>query len=355
MDKLEKVERLRERADVTYEEEGNTGTYTATVVGPDGKTYTDTQEVELAAKILRIKGVDRFETSIKVAKYLKEEVLKVDKYSTIVLSTGLNYADALSGSYLANVNEAPMLLIGKDTQNVIDFVKENLASDGTIYILGKQGAVPDEWLEGLESFNQIRLGGATRFETNLEILNELDFSGGKIMVCTGWNFADSLSASALDMPVLLVEKKLSDAQKEFLSGLNGGRVDFYIAGGTNAVGDAVVEELSAYGSIVKRYAGEDRYETSILMAEDNFIDPKGVLLAYGYEFADGLSGGVLAAKLGYPLVLSDSIVADAEKAADYVEDEHIRNGIVLGGTARITDDIVRMIFDMAEDDVIEIY
>lgn len=52
---------------------------------------------------IRINGDTRYETSMKTADSLKKS-LGVDKFNTVIVAYGDDYADALSGSYLAKKN-----------------------------------------------------------------------------------------------------------------------------------------------------------------------------------------------------------------------------------------------------------
>ena len=153
---------------------------------------------EAAGEFTRISGENRFETAFRVADALKAE-LGVDKFQTVIIASGTSFADALSGSYLANVKHAPILLSYNDTYNnkAKEYIRDNLAPGGTVYILGGTAAVPKSMESGLEGFNVRRLAGKDRFETNLLILREAGVpEGTKVLVCTGTNFADSFSAFA---------------------------------------------------------------------------------------------------------------------------------------------------------------
>ena len=113
-----------------------------------------------------------------------------------------------------------LLLIDKGhAQDVRDYIRQNLSNDGNVYVIGGSTAVPNEWMAGI-SFE--RLGGSNRYETNLMILGEAGVDKkSEIMVCTGMNFADSLSVSATGNPILLVGSSLSDSQKEYLGTFQG--------------------------------------------------------------------------------------------------------------------------------------
>ena len=81
---------------------------------------------------LRIYGKDRYETAFLVADSLKQS-LGIEKFQAIVVASGLDFADALSGSYLANCKNAPILPVSKPTINkASDYILENLAPGGTV-------------------------------------------------------------------------------------------------------------------------------------------------------------------------------------------------------------------------------
>lgn len=297
----------------------------------------------------RLAGSNRWETAIQIAEQLKK-TQKIEKFQTILVASGNNFVDALAGSYLSTAQNAPILLswgnggnyAHLDTEN-IEYIKANLAENGTVYILGGTAAVPELYEAGLAGLNVRRLNGANRFETNLQILQTAGVpAGSEILVCTSTNYADSLSASATGKPVLLVwneRKSLTDEQKTWLEGLTD--CTFTIIGGETAVCAELKEALGAYGE-VNRLNGANRFDTSVLVAETYFSAPEALVLTYGNDFPDGLCGALLAHTMHAPLVLC---MADYEQAAaDYAADNAITSGIVLGGESRLSADSVAKVF-----------
>ena len=161
----------------------------------------------------------------------------------------------------------------------------------------------------------------------------------EILICTGNSFADSLSASAVGKPILLVGSALTEGQKAFLE---SSASEFIIIGGTNTVGETVENQLSEYGG-AERLSGETRYETSVMVAERFFTKPGAAVLAYAKNFPDGLCGGPLAYAMGAPMILT---ATGSEAAADaYASENGITSGIVLGGNGLISDGSCQKIFD----------
>jgi putative cell wall-binding protein len=294
-------------------------------------------------KVLRVQGDNRYETAFQAANLVKAK-LGAEKFNCIVVASGTNFADALPGSYLATMNQAPILLVNKHTvQDVADYIYENTYSGAYVYILGGEAAVPAELDALLENeFTVRRLAGANRYETNLLILEAAGVATEDVLVCTGRDFADSLSVSALGRPILLVNKSLTDSQKAWLGKLESNTL--YVIGGKNAVSQSIEEELANYSyGYVERIEGSNRYETSLKVAETFFpVEADNVVLAYGHNFPDGLCGGVLAYNMNAPLILTRD--NSLSFAAEFAAARAVATGAVLGGPGLIADSTVQQIF-----------
>ena len=294
----------------------------------------------------RISGESRCETAYETADMLKE-VLGVEKFSSIIIANGDNFADALAGSYLAARKSAPILLYrGAFEDENLAYITENLASGGTVYILGGTAAVPQSMEDALKGFKVKRLYGENRFETNLKILEEAGVTGQEILICTGWEFADSLSASATGLPILLVNNvsgKVTDDQAAFLKAHADNT--YTIVGGSAAVSNELEEMIeSTIERQVGRIYGETREQTSAKVAETYFTGPDCVILAYSRNFPDGLCGGPLAYAMNAPLLLVNT--RNEAAAAAYVKANGIEKGVVLGGTGVVSDESGKIVFGM---------
>lgn len=283
---------------------------------------------ELLEDVFRISGQNRFETAFLIADQMKLS-LGIEKFDAVIVASGTNFADALSGSYLAAVKNAPILLSFNEEYNerAKEYIWANLNPGGTVYILGGTGAVPASMEEHLDDFTVKRLAGGNRFETNLAILEEAGIGDKPVLVCTGLSFADSLSASASELPILLVWNDLTEGQKALLEGL-GGDNPLYIIGGETAVSTGMEAQVAAYGD-VKRIGGSNRFETSVMIAREFFEAPEAVVLAYAWNYPDGLCGGPLAAVLDVPLILT--MPDYSQQAESYAREVNIQGGTVLGG------------------------
>lgn len=296
------------------------------------------------ADVTRVWGDNRFETSFAIADYIREQDMD-GKFDAIMIASGKNFPDALSGTYLAARINAPILMAGnRDDAALVSYIRSYLHENGKIYILGGENAVSLSLDEKLKDYDIQRLSGGDRFDTNLMILNEAAITGGEILVCTGLDFADSLSASATGLPIFLINNKtgkLTESQKSFLTQLTN--PTFTVIGGEKAVSEAIASQISNYGTL-RRIGGSNRLETSRLIADTYFKEPKTVVFAYAKNFPDGLCGGPLAHELGGPVILT--IKGKEKLASEYVQSADVSSGIVLGGEKIIPDGSVRQIYGL---------
>lgn len=328
----------------TVKEEGEM-TYTCTVCGG---IYIEAIPTLVESGVKRVYGSTRYQTAILQANELKA-LLKVDKFDAVIVATGKNFADALSGAYLGYVKKAPILLVdGSSINEVKDYIKKNLVSGGTIYLLGGEAVVPSDVTAGMSEFTPKRLFGATRYETNIEILKEAGVKSEDVMICDGNNFADSLSASAAKRPIFLVNKSLNQTQRDYLDTLRTRK--YYLVGGTGALPEALESDINTNFGGTTRLGGKDRYETSVKIAEALFSAPSKAVLAYGDNYPDGLCGGTLAAYMEAPLLLVRNDKAATTEG--YISSEEVKSGIVLGGPSLISDDSTRSIFGLNDTDQI---
>ncbi len=318
--------------------------------GPMSGVVAVHKDPVIDADVIRVAGETRYSTALATAEATKES-MGVDKFSNIIIASGENFADALAGSYLAKVKKAPIIMTnGSNSADIKAYIDQNMESAGTIYILGSTATISQSVEDALAGYNVKRLSGATRYDTNIAILKEAGVKNQEILVCSGAIFADSLSASAVGKPILLVDNSkgdLTDAQKEFLSAQNISK--YYIIGGTPTISEELMSKISEYGN-VERVSGETRYETSVAIANRFFYKPDTAVIAYAENFPDGLSGGPLAMSMNAPLILTKE--GNSRVAEIYVGTNNITKGYILGG-ANVVDDAT--IEDIFNTNTVEVY
>ncbi|WP_053216157.1 cell wall-binding repeat-containing protein [Guptibacillus hwajinpoensis] len=246
----------------------------------------------------RLSGDNRYKTAIEISKDGWQ-----DGADTVVLSRGYEFPDALAGAPLAYQLDAPILLTDDKilTKETADEIKRLGAKK--VIILGSNNAVRPAVEKELinKGLKTERIGGEDRFETAQLIAKKLDSSSDKAVVAYGYNFPDALAvapyAAKEGMPILLTrDNKLPDYTKEALADTK----ETIVVGGDDVVQKNVYDQLPGH----KRLAGDDRYETAAEII--GYFDDKAQTgyVATGVNFADALTGAVLAAKNDSPLLLA---------------------------------------------------
>jgi putative cell wall-binding protein len=296
------------------------------------------------AEVSRYAGSTRYDTSLEIAEQLKA-LSGSNKFNTVIVAYGNDFADALSSSYLSYVNDnAPIILVDSTNETRIkNYIDANLAEDGKVYIIGGTGVVSSKFETSLrnEAYTVKRLSGADRYLTNIEILKEANVNKEELLICSGLDYADGISASAAKKPILLVGTSLTSAQRQYLRSIEG--ENMILIGGTGAVTETVESELKALGKdTTTRIYGRTRYETSLEVARQLIgTDATTVTLACGDDYPDGLSGGPLAMKLGSALVIVNG--SNTKMASEYVKQLTVDTFSILGGKAILPDAAIKMI------------
>ncbi|WP_304206444.1 leucine-rich repeat protein [Peptostreptococcus russellii] len=185
-----------------------------------------------------------------------------------------------------------------------------------------------------------RVEGKTRIHTATEISKKYFKNADKVILVSSTQLADSLispvHAKRLDSPILLSGKDFLDKSVlDELKRLNTSSVD--IVGGENSIGENVVKELENNGIKVNRIAGEDRYKTSIKLAEQMYKDSKydEVFVVDGTNIADGLSVANFSTKVNAPVILTSPEKID-KSAIDFMNAKSIKKVHIIGGTNSVS-------------------
>ncbi|MCA1060812.1 cell wall-binding repeat-containing protein [Rossellomorea aquimaris] len=278
-------------------------------------------------QIDRVSGVDRYETAIKVSKQ------GWNSADTVVIAVGNNFPDALAGAPLADKYNAPILLVTEDS--VPYSVKEELKrlNPNKAYILGGDSVIAPSVENQIKNLGikSIRVAGENRYETAAKIAELV--GGSQVIVTYGKDFPDSLAiapvAASKSMPILLTEKNyVPEETKKALSKYQSS----ILVGGTGVVSENVKNQLPR----ATRISGKDRYETATKVAEKYYSGSNSTVIAAGDSYADALTGSVLAAKKGSPVMLvqSNNVPTSVKSTVDKLG---INQFTIIGGTSVISE------------------
>lgn len=254
------------------------------------------------SSVSRLAGDNRYVTAIRVCRE------HFDASDTVVLASGENFPDALTGSVLAAHYSAPMLLVS-DRLDVLEVVTDELKrlSVKEVIILGGEKAVSSYIEEALlkENFMTRRIAGNNRYETAHQIALEVGVEDGHVFVTSSVSFPDALSigpvAARDGTPVLLSHPSLLIHELEAaLFGL--GVQDITLIGGPKAISEDVETRLGEDFN-VSRVFGEAREDTAVAVASSYFDAVDSLLFASGNNFPDALVCGYAGAVSSSPVLL----------------------------------------------------
>jgi putative cell wall-binding protein len=246
-----------------------------------------------------LSGQDAYQTGAAIAKAVNSGTV-----DSVVLTSGITFQDALSGSVLAKQKNAPILLVDrtvKSSGDAFDYIKSHLKKDGTLYILGGTGIIPTEFETALNQlgYNKIiRRGGWDQYATALLIAEEKQaLIGTPVVIAYGENFPDALSFSSFaankGWPILLTQKaSLPDKVKEYLTAQNP--TDVYIAGGTGVISDTAEQQVQGVvpSAKIHRILGWDQFDTSMAIAKEFAPSPNHIYVASVEAFAIGMNPNI---------------------------------------------------------------
>lgn len=282
----------------------------------------------------RFSGTDRYEVAENVASN------GWNSAETIFVVNSMAFADALSASPLAYKYDAPILLTRKDSIPDSTLNKIKALKPSKIVIVGGTGSVNQTVETKLKSItgDVSRIDGKDRFEVAKKIAQNLGTSD-KAVVTNGLIFSDALAiapyAAKNGIPIILSKK--DDLPSASLEAVQG-KSDVLVVGGTGSVSNSVYNQAKA----TDRIAGNDRYEVSSNIIKELNIDSSMAYISNGLTFADALTGSVLAAKNGAPLLLTR-----ADKLPDSIQstinEENFNVFNILGGPASVKESVVEQL------------
>jgi acyl-homoserine lactone acylase PvdQ/putative cell wall-binding protein len=276
------------------------------------------QVMQVGSRIGRIDGPNRIETSARISRQA------FASSESVVVAPSTKFADALSGTPLADEQNAPLLLSNPDRLPAAIAAEVGRLGAESATVLGGTAALSEQVEADLEDAgvsNVTRIGGEDRFDTAKLIHSELG-SPGQTVVASGERSPDALAAGpfagASGRSILLTaQDQLPDETAAALDGVENA----VIAGGPQAITREVEDEI-AQGRETRRVFGDDRYATAAEFAEEAVSAGLRVgqtYVASGRQFPDALSAGASALQSRGVLTLLDPARLDlAPESRDFL-------------------------------------
>ena len=203
-------------------------------------------------------------------------------------------------------------------------------------------------LEPRATVSSSTLAGADRYETAVKVSESGWTSATNAVIINGdKGLVDALTAtpyaSLKNAPILVTEKdKLTKVTKDRLTKLGVKNVD--IVGGEAVVSQAVENELKAMGLKVNRIKGEDRYSTSVAVANEikKLTTVNKIAVVNGATgLPDAVSIAAPAADNKMPIILSDPANNNGiSEAKSFIESNNISKSYVIGQTSAVSNNIM---------------
>ena len=123
------------------------------------------------------------------------------------------------------------------------------------------------------------------------------------------------------------------------------KLNYFVSSVLLATVIALTPAQSAFASnkTSSRYEGPNRYSTATAIANKLKNDKfNNVVIAYGYDFPDALSGSVLASKVNAPILLVGNSVGNSSETLNFIKNNVSKSGTIylLGGEAVVKNEIV---------------
>ncbi len=190
-----------------------------------------------SSKIKRIGGIDRYETSLLIAKEITSPINKV------YVTGGYGEADSLSIASKAGEEKQPIILSEKENINndTFNWLKTKNLQDA--YFIGGSQVLSDKVIEKINSItsNNVsnnRIFGEDRQETNAKVIEKFytDSKYSSVLVTKSNPLIDALSAgplaAKLKSPIVILGNEVSSLQNSVLGKKNTALV-YQVGGGIN--------------------------------------------------------------------------------------------------------------------------
>ncbi len=294
--------------------------------------------------VVRLAGANRFATAARISAYHHPFGA-----STIFMSTGANFPDALAGAGVAAGKGAPLMLTGGTSIPAETATELDRLGPSRSYVLGGTGVVSPGVAKSLKPYGPVsRLSGADRYATAVAISkNAYPTGADTVLVAVGSGFPDALAggplAKKLDAPVLLTATgELPASVRQEINRLNPDTI--IVLGGTGVINRTVFAELKTLANVkTVRLAGKNRYETAVAISKYGWPSTGGVTSVYvatGSNFPDALAGAAEAAAKGVPILLTATNDLPTE-VANEIDRLGVNTIYVLGGTGVVSTGVER--------------
>lgn len=335
------------------------GKYKATATGKGDYSGTVETTFEVHDKWERLWGQSAVDTMQSILR--SDGVFTEETVDTVVIASRREFQAALTGTGLAGLYNAPLLItdkgsLSRQTREEIERLKPK-----RIIVAGNTNVISASIYGEIQAAGNAigatttRVSGGSASSTAVKLYQNGRTApqqwGKTAIVATQASYKDALSiapyAYAKHAPIFLTEStRMNDGKGLSNEALNaiktGGFTRVIVVGGKMAVPDSVISK-QLKGIECKRIAGANAIATSTEIAYFEMgegMTRDHIAVATTRDFADALTGAALAGAQNSVLVLSNSSFSNAAGSAAFdsvYSSSELVHGHILGGTFALDD------------------
>lgn len=284
------------------------------------------------AEQTRIAGKNRYETAVNVSKAV------FSQSDNVIIVSGEKFVDALAGSTLANILDAPILLVRKGsipTETMYELKRINAQQ---VYLLGGSSTISDDVAGAFYSngFDVQRIGGKDRYHTSELIYQEILKHTEVEEVALAAGEADAVSSGGYrgdNIPLILINDR---APSTYIQELD---IQKTCLGSESVISEEAYHAVNASG----RIGGVNRFDTAVKVAEKS--NKENIVVVNGFTFIDALTGSVYAYQNDADILLTRTDALAKETAA-YIRQIRPDNITILGSDAAVSRNAYHQINDI---------
>ena len=238
--------------------------------------------------VKRIAGQDKYDTAIKIAEELGD-------VREVAVTTGDDYADALSIGSIAAEKQIPIILVPPDdiTSSIQNYI--SMKNITKTHVIGDQSLISDNVVGKFS--NSERILGQNKYARNIAVLNK--FSDGyqhdKLCLATGENYSDALTGAAYaaknNGAVVLVKSDLPKSTNKFLKENITSLTNVTVFGGEAVIPSSLVKGIFSVGQVLNTadisFIAKDGEQYSVAATNNRYEEGfPAVLMGYGKNISE---------------------------------------------------------------------
>lgn len=327
---FEETEEVQEVDEVEESEEIDEANLEAMTASAQRNTSKKNVEVD------RISGQNRYKNAAELS------ASGWNTATTVILTNGETFTDSLTGSPLASIHNAPILLTRADRLPSETLAEIKRLKPTEIIALGGELSISNSVLNTLQAngFSTRRIGGRNRYILAENIAKEvMAVEGTKhdAFLVSGEVYSDAMSiapvAASKRLPIFLTRNNvLHETVINAIPHVN----QWTIIGGNLTINYKVQEEMNNKGAKTRRIEGRSRYDVNRNVINQYGASGDHMYVASGEHYTDATPASVLAARKNSSVLLVRNNKATLKEQRDFANKKGINKLTFIGGALTLS-------------------